>query len=167
MTAIGTLGVALSAVLVLGACGDTPPIDTAAAPDEQVTSAAPEETPLESEMPEPEECEAESEDSFEGRALVTVTDPCSDDAVTSPLTVAGEANVFEATVSLRIRDANGTEIATAFTTAQCGTGCWGAFVGEIEFSVDHEQTGTLEVFESSAEDGSDIHKVSIPVTLVP
>ena len=112
-------------------------------------------------------CEATSRKSYEGRPIISVSEPCAGDALTSPATVAGEANVFEATVSLRVLDENGKEIGTAFTTAECGTGCWGAFEGEIEFDVDREQMGTLEIFESSAEDGSDLHKVSIDVTLLP
>ncbi len=169
MDVMRMLVVALGLALVLGGCGDTGSVGTGAAPDDQATSAAPEETVAETTMPSPvpEQCAAESEDRYQGRALVSVTEPCSGATVTSPLNVVGEANVFEATVSMRILDENGDEIATAFTTAECGTGCWGAFAGEISFEVDHEQPGTLEVFESSAEDGSDIHKVSIPVTLVP
>jgi hypothetical protein len=75
--------------------------------------------------------------------------------------------VFEATVSLRILDANDDVLIEAFTTADCGTGCWGDFQTKLRFGVDQEQPGTIEVFESSAEDGSDIHKVVIPVTLIP
>lgn len=165
---------ALGVALVLAGCGDSATVGAAASPDEQATSPAPEETVAATTRPspepqsdEPEQCLSESEDRYQGRALISVTEPCPGDAVTSPLSVVGEANVFEATVSMRILDENGNEIATEFTTAECGSGCWGAFVGEIKFEVDHEQEGTLEVFESSAEDGSDIHKVSIPVTLVP
>ena len=112
-------------------------------------------------------CESTSRKSFEGRPIITVTAPCPGDSLSSPATIAGEANVFEATVSMRVLDENGNEIATSFTTAECGTGCWGAFEGEIQFDVPHEQTGTVEVFESSAEDGRDLHKVSIEVTLLP
>jgi len=168
MVVMRMLGVALAVVIGLGACGGDSTPGAAATPDEQISSA-PEETDLATAQPSPtdELCVAQSSDRFEGRALLTVTEPCAGDEVSSPLSVAGEANVFEATVSMRILDEDGDELATAFTTAQCGTGCWGAFVGEISFEVDHEQAGTLEVFESSAEDGSDIHKVSIPVTLLP
>lgn len=168
MRVVRMWGVTLSIVLVVGGCGTSTPTGPGSG-DDQPTSAAPEATPEETAMPSspPMDCAAESKDRYQGRALVTVTEPCSGEAVTSPLAVAGEANVFEATVSMRILDENGEEVATAFTTAKCGTGCWGAFVGEISFEVDHEQPGTLEVFESSAEDGSDIHKVSIPVMLVP
>lgn len=168
MIVMRMLGMALAAVVGLGACGGDPAPTGAATPDDQVSST-PGETVAETAMPSPTEelCVAESSDRFEGRALISVTEPCAGDEVSSPLSVVGEANVFEATVSMRILDENGDELATAFTTAQCGTGCWGAYVGEITFEVEHEQSGTLEVFESSAEDGSDIHKVSIPVTLLP
>lgn len=171
MDAMRMLVLALGIALIVTGCGDTATVGTSATPDEQAISPAPQETVAETTMPspetEPEPCVAESHDRYQGRALVSVTEPCAGDTVTSPLSVVGEANVFEATVSMRIRDENGDEIATAFTTAECGTGCWGAFLGKIKFEVDNEQEGTLEVFESSAEDGSDIHKVSIPVTLVP
>lgn len=163
------LGAALAVVFGLGACGGgATPTGAAATPAEQASSV-PSGTIAETAMPSPTEelCVAESSARFEGRALISVTEPCAGEQVSSPLSVAGEANAFEATVSMRVLDENGDEIATAFTTAQCGSGCWGAFVGEIEFEVDREQPGTLEVFESSAEDGSDIHKVSIPVTLLP
>lgn len=169
MDAMRMLVLALGIALTLTGCGDTATVGTSATPDEQATSPAPEETVVETTMPstEPDPCIAESDDRHQGRALVSVTEPCAGDRVTSPLSVVGEANVFEATVSMRILGENGDEIATAFTTAECGTGCWGDFLGKIKFEVDNEQQGTLEVFESSAEDGSDIHKVSIPVTLVP
>lgn len=98
---------------------------------------------------------------------ILVTSPAIGTRLTSPVTVAGTANVFEATVSLRILDANGNEIARDFTTATCGTGCRGDYSTKLKFEVDSQQRGTLEVFEESAEDGSAIHVVPIPVTLVP
>jgi hypothetical protein len=98
---------------------------------------------------------------------ILVTSPAIGARLTSPVTVAGTANVFEATVSLRILDANGNEIARDFTTATCGTGCRGDYSTKLEFNVNSEQRGTLEVFEESAEDGSAIHVVPIPVVLLP
>jgi immunoglobulin-like protein involved in spore germination len=85
----------------------------------------------------------------------------------SPARIVGSANVFEATVSIRILDAAGNLVADTFTTAACGTGCRGDFAAEVELSIDVEQPGTVQVFESSAEDGSMINTVEIPVTLVP
>lgn len=78
-----------------------------------------------------------------------------------PLRIAGFANVFEATVSLEVVDSSGNVVQEDFTTATCGTGCWGAY----EFEVDYPFVGdeTIRVFWHSAEDGSPSDVVSIPV----
>jgi hypothetical protein len=78
-----------------------------------------------------------------------------------PLRIAGFANVFEATVSLEVVDSSGNVVQEDFTTATCGTGCWGAY----EFEVDYAFVGdeTIRVFWHSAEDGSPSDVVSIPV----
>jgi hypothetical protein len=44
--------------------------------------------------------------------------PLIDEQVPSPVTIAGTANVFEATVSIAVLDAQGIEIASGFTTAR-------------------------------------------------
>lgn len=98
---------------------------------------------------------------------IVVTSPGIGQRVPSPVTVTGTANVFEATVSLRILDASGAEIATTFTTATCGSGCRGDYTVAVPYRVTTEQRGTLQVFQVSAEDGSRISVVDIPVTLVP
>lgn len=100
-------------------------------------------------------------------APIQVSSPGIGDTFSSGDVVEGTANVFEATVSLRLLDAEGNVLFEGFTTATCGTGCRGDYAEAIDFEIDSEQEGTLEVFESSAEDGSDIHKVSIPLILVP
>jgi len=98
---------------------------------------------------------------------ILVESPLIGSKVSSPVTVSGTANVFEATVSLRILDENGKEIARTFTTATCGSGCRGDYSVSVPFSVEHQQRGTIEVFESSAQDGSPINVVAIPVILMP
>jgi hypothetical protein len=98
---------------------------------------------------------------------ILVEAPLIGQSVSSPVTISGTANVFEATVSIRILDANGKELANTFTTATCGTGCRGDYSVAVNYSVSHQQQGTIEVFESSAKDGSAINVQSIPVTLTP
>jgi hypothetical protein len=98
---------------------------------------------------------------------ILVESPVIGQRIPNPVTVSGTANVFEATVSLRILDENGKTVANTFTTATCGTGCRGDYSVSIPYSVDHEQKGTVEVYESSAKDGSAINVVDIPVTLTP
>jgi hypothetical protein len=78
-----------------------------------------------------------------------------------PLSVTGFANVFEATVSLEVVDVSGNVVHEDFTTATCGTGCWGTY----EFGVDYPFVGgeIVRVFWHSAADGSPSDVVSIPV----
>ena len=93
--------------------------------------------------------------------------PSIGDLIHSPVTVGGTADVFEATVSVRILDGSGNEIAHTFTQATCGTGCRGDYSTAVSYDVGSEQQGTVEVFETSAKDGSRINVVDIPVTLTP
>ena len=102
-----------------------------------------------------------------GVAAIVVEAPLPGEEVTAPVRIVGNADVFEATVSIRILDAEGTELAAAFATATCGGGCRGEFSTEVFFFTPQRQNGTIEVFESSAEDGSRLHLVRIPVVLVP
>ena len=98
---------------------------------------------------------------------IVVTGPTVGQRVTSPLTVTGTADVFEATVSLRVLDAGGREIATAFTTASCGSGCRGDYRAVVTWRAAREQAGTVEVYEVSANDGSRVNVVRVPVRLAP
>jgi len=98
---------------------------------------------------------------------IVVESPTIGSRVSSPVTVTGTANVFEATVTVRVLDANGHEIARAFTQATCGTGCRGAFSLAITYRVSSEQPGVIEAFEQSAKDGSPINVQRIPVPLTP
>jgi len=98
---------------------------------------------------------------------IVVTSLVIGELVTSPVTIAGTANVFEATVSIGILDARGVEIATTFTTATCGSGCRGAYSASVGYALNNEQRGTVEVYEVSANDGSRINVVDIPVVLAP
>ncbi|GIJ26655.1 hypothetical protein Vqi01_18170 [Micromonospora qiuiae] len=96
---------------------------------------------------------------------IVVTGPVIGDRVTSPVTVLGTADVFEATVSVRLLDAAGRQLATAFTTATCGTGCRGAYRVAVGYRLARQQPGTIEVYEVSAADGSRTNLVAVPVTL--
>jgi hypothetical protein len=97
--------------------------------------------------------------------LIVVSDPVVGQRVSSPVTVTGTANVFEATVSLRLLDASGREIATRFTTATCGSGCRGSWSVSVPYRLGRTQRGTVQVYEVSAKDGSRQHVVNVPVTL--
>ena len=85
------------------------------------------------------------------------------DKVASPLRVNGTANTFEATLNLRLVAEDGTVLHDDFATATSGTGTRGTFDVTIEF--DAEGPATLVAYEHSAEDGSEINVVEIPVEL--
>lgn len=75
--------------------------------------------------------------------------------------VEGIANVFEATVSLEIIDADGDVAYEAFTTATCGTGCWGEYVFALDTPA-LTADSRIRVFWNSPNDGSRMDVVYIP-----
>lgn len=97
---------------------------------------------------------------------ILVESPLIGQRVSGPITVSGTANVFEATVSISVMDSAGKEIVRTFTTATCGTGCRGTYSKAVRYKVTQTQPGIVRVYESSAEDGTPINVVDIPVTLV-
>ena len=97
---------------------------------------------------------------------ILVESPLPGDTVRSPIRLRGTANVFEATVSIDVRGANGELLKRTFTTATSGTGTRGTFDTELALP---DRTGPVTVVasESSAEDGSLLHVVELPLQLVP
>jgi germination protein M len=100
-------------------------------------------------------------------APIVVQTPAAGQRVTSPVRVSGTANVFEATVTIRIVSLDDEVVAETFTTATCGTGCRGTYSKNVSFQIPEDVQGIIQVFESSAEDGRPLHMVSVPVTLAP
>jgi spore germination protein GerM len=99
---------------------------------------------------------------------ITVAKPAPESNVTSPVTVAGTANVFEANVSVEILNANGEVVGKTFTTATCGTGCRGTYSVPVSFKVAKAQSGTIVVHDDDAAGtGKPPHEVRVPVTLAP
>ena len=98
---------------------------------------------------------------------ITVQNPAIGEQVTSPVTVSGTADVFEAVVSVQILDSAGNEIARTFGTASCGTGCRGDYSLPVSYTVSQAQPGTIEVFESSPKNGQPVDVQLIPVMLTP
>lgn len=77
--------------------------------------------------------------------------------------VEGLANVFEATVNIEVLDAEGSAVHEEFVTATCGTGCWGEFSTEIDAELIVPGESSIRVFTSSAEDGSPVDVVTVPI----
>jgi germination protein M len=99
---------------------------------------------------------------------IVVDKPAADDRITSPVTVSGTANVFEANVTVEILDADGKVVGKTFTTASCGTGCRGSYSVPVTYKVAKEQRGTVVVHDDDAAGtGAPPHSVRVPVTLAP
>ena len=96
---------------------------------------------------------------------VLVESPLAYDVVSSPLNARGTANTFEATFSFEIKDSEGEVIASDFATATSGSGMRGTFSFAQPFVVEGVEAGSLVVFELSAEDGSRMNEVEIPLEL--
>jgi hypothetical protein len=100
--------------------------------------------------------------------VIVVSQPAPKARVTSPVTVSGSANVFEANVTVKVLDANGRVVGSTFTTATCGTGCRGTYSVDVDFRTDREQQGTIVVSDDDAAGtGHPPHEVRIPVVLAP
>ena len=94
---------------------------------------------------------------------ISVRQPQPFDIVDDPVEVCGVGTGFEATFAARVRDANGAELAQISIHAG-GTGIWANFHAQLPLgTVPSTPQGTLEVFEFSARDGSEINKVTVAI----
>jgi immunoglobulin-like protein involved in spore germination/sporulation and spore germination protein len=96
---------------------------------------------------------------------IVVLDPVIGQRVSSPIVVTGTADVFEATVNVRLLDANGQQIATAFTTASCGSGCRGDFRIRLPYRSGGGRAATVEAYWVSPKDGSRRDTAAVPIRL--
>jgi hypothetical protein len=89
---------------------------------------------------------------------ITVRQPRPHDIVDDPIVVAGVGTGFEGTLQARVRDHQGRELVHKHFMAG-GTGIWGNFLVRLDVTdIPSNPRGTLEVYEISAEDGSEINK---------
>ena len=98
-------------------------------------------------------------------AQTVVNQPQPGDLVTSPVTVSGQINAFEAQFNIAIKDASGADIATQPGHSQQGQ-TLSPFNESVAFTVVTQTLACLWVFDLSAMDGSPIQVVQVPITLV-
>jgi Spore germination protein len=96
--------------------------------------------------------------------VIWVNFPVSGQKVSSPITLQGTAIIFEATVNYHLKDSAGNLLAEGYVMANAGAPDRGDFQKSIEFKPSTTGKGTLEVFEVSPKDGSEINKVVIPLS---
>jgi hypothetical protein len=97
---------------------------------------------------------------------IFIESPCIGDSVGLPLVVSGTANTFEATFTVELIDASGGTLAKRTVTATSGSGTRGTFSVNIPFATS-AGSGTLVAYDLSAEDGSHINEVRVPLNLAP
>ncbi len=98
---------------------------------------------------------------------ILVESPAVGDTVSSPLSFAGTANTFEATLQYQLLDATGQVIAERLHDGDVRHGLPGYLQVSIPFEFEGEPHGTFRAFELSAKDGSEINVVEIPVAFEP
>jgi germination protein M len=98
---------------------------------------------------------------------ILVEVPAPGYSVSSPLLISGTANTFEATFQVEILEADGRVVGKRFVTATSGSGTRGTFQAKVPFRVAKKGAGKLVVYELSAEDGTRLHEVEIPLELIP
>lgn len=96
---------------------------------------------------------------------ITVRQPQPFDLVDDPVVVCGVGTGFEGVIAARVRDGNGTALVQVAIPAG-GTGIWGNFHATLALGgIPATPQGTLEVFgPSAAGDGTELHKVIVPIT---
>lgn len=100
---------------------------------------------------------------------IEVFSPVAGGMYHSPIEVIGNSLTFEGVVNLRLRLTDGTVLAER--TTQGGGTEHRFFHSYVRFEILEQDPqphdATLEVFEISAKDGSEINKVTIPITVAP
>lgn len=97
---------------------------------------------------------------------IEVLSPRGGDKIKSGFVVKGNARTFESNVAIRLLDSEGNIIIETSTLANTSNaGQFGPFEKIINFQT-NSPTGTLEVFQYSAKDGSEIDKVTIPLIFI-
>lgn len=95
---------------------------------------------------------------------IKVFSPKPNDEIGPELIIKGEARVFENQFAWRVRDTDGAILATGSGYANApDVGQFGAFTISAAYKKPTGQTGTVEVFNYSPKDGSEVDLVQIPV----
>jgi Immunoglobulin-like domain of bacterial spore germination len=103
-------------------------------------------------------------DEDSGRPFIKINHPAPGDVVRNPAHVAGYGTAFEGTISLRIRDDDGTVIAQESTQGG-SNGVIGEFKANLQFDRrPNQRLGVVEAFEESASgSGEDLHLFRVPI----
>lgn len=91
-----------------------------------------------------------------------IYEPAPNSVVGQSFIVKGQARVFEAVLNYSFEDGHNM-LAEGFATTSMGAPEWGDFSFTVKFDKPTSPNGVLSIFESSAEDGTPIHVLHIPL----
>lgn len=96
----------------------------------------------------------------EQKILIDV--PKEDEAIGNPAIIKGQAEVFEATFNIRIKDANGKILGEAMAMTQEGQ-TMSPYTVNLSYATSTTEFGLIEAFDYSAKDGSIQDLVSVKI----
>jgi hypothetical protein len=100
------------------------------------------------------------------RGGILVKEPLANSRVRSPLTISGEAMVFEATLIWQVTDTAGRVLASGFTTASAGAPAKGMFTITATYAdPPSDIIGFAEVYTRSPQSGLIDEIVRVPIIL--
>jgi hypothetical protein len=164
-------GALLLAVVVLSAgCVDNAIVVTTPTPTPVVSTTTPPTTtatasPTPSPSPTPTPTPAPTP-LLSARGGILVKEPLANSRVRSPLTISGEARVFEAALIWQVTDTAGRVLASGFTTATAGAPERGTFTITATYAdPPSDIIGFAEVYTRSPRDGEIDEIVRVPLIL--
>ena len=159
-------GALLVAALVLAAgCVDNRIVVTTPTPTPVRTTAPPTASPSPTPSPTPTPTPVPTP-LLSARGGILVKEPLANSRVRSPLTISGEASVFEAALIWQVTDTAGRVLASGFTTATAGAPEKGTFTITATYAdPPSDIIGFAEVYTRSPRDGTIDEIVRVPLTL--
>ena len=99
---------------------------------------------------------------------IVIGSPAEGETISVPFTVSGEANTFEAALTVEVVDQSGTGMCVRQLMATSGSGTPGTWEGTLAFPPEVDALPVmLRAYAHSAKDGSIIDLVEYPITIAP
>lgn len=157
----------LAGVVLSAACVDNRIVVTTPTPTPVRTTATPTPTPSPSPTPSPTPTPTPVPTPLlSARGGILVKEPLANTRVRSPLTISGEASVFEAALVWQVTDTAGRVLASGFTTATAGAPQKGTFSITATYADPAADIiGFAEVYTRSPRDGTIDEIVRVPLIL--
>jgi immunoglobulin-like protein involved in spore germination len=158
--------VLVAVTLLLAGCVDNrivvttptpPPPATTPPPAATTASPTPSPTPTQTPVPTP---------LLSARGGILVKEPLANTRVRSPLTIGGDASVYEAALIWQVTDTAGRVLASGITTASAGAPAKGTFTITATYQdPPSDIIGFAEVYTRSPKDGEIDEIVRVPLIL--